>query len=398
MEATAARSQLIAEQPARSEGGVRFEIATRKHDAALRRLLRDNPMPGPMSGQIRLSLEREPSYFDAATAVDGAGHRTIVALEGDRVIGAGSISERRRFINGKPMRVGYLGGLRLDSGYRGQASIIRRGYEFFHRLHKQGGPPIYLTSIVADNMRAIRLLERGLPGMPAYRFLGEFVSLMTRVPKRENNLASDLSGASSSSSKPRIVEVREPTPGNLVDLINLDHQRYQFAPVWSAEELVASHFRVACGEDGEPMACAALWDQRAFKQAVVRGYEQPLRWARPLINIAAAFFSTPRLPRVGECVSQAFVSHLALNPDQDAHKDEELLVRLIRALENAAAARGIEYLTLGFDARDPRLARLREAFRPREFSSRLYVVHWSDGADLAESLDDRIMAPEVALL
>jgi len=41
---------------------------------------------------------------------------------------------------------------------------------------------------------------------------------------------------------------------------------------------------------------------------------------------------------------------------------------------------------------------LRKVLRPREYVSRLYVVHWDDGAELARSLDDRLLAPEVAIL
>ena len=73
----------------------------------------------------------------------------------------------------------------------------------------------------------------------------------------------------------------------------------------------------------------------------------------------------------------------------------ETLIRLFQAF---ARVRGIDYVTLGFDARDPRLAHLRRAFRPREYVSRLYAVHWDDGADLAGQLDERLLAPEGALL
>src|SRR5438093_4365727 len=108
MDGTAAAGQLMAPHHSRADGAVRFEVASRQHDATLRRLLRENPMPG----RISVSLEREPSYF-AAAAIEGPEHQTIVAIEGDRVICAGSISARQRFINGQPMRVGYLGGLRM---------------------------------------------------------------------------------------------------------------------------------------------------------------------------------------------------------------------------------------------------------------------------------------------
>jgi hypothetical protein len=82
-------------------------LATSEDDAQLRRLLRENAI----SGSISVTLEREPSFFGAA-AVEGREHQTVVALEQDRIVAAGSISARHRFINGQPMRVGYLGALR----------------------------------------------------------------------------------------------------------------------------------------------------------------------------------------------------------------------------------------------------------------------------------------------
>jgi hypothetical protein len=138
---------------------------------------------------------------------------------------------------------------------------------------------------------------------------------------------------------------------------------------------------------------AALWDQRAFKQMVVRGYAPRLGVLRPLINTASMLLGHPRLPAVGSAISHAFVSHVATDPDQP-----QAMEMLIQLLQRSASSRGIDYLTLGFDARDPRLAHFRRAFRAREYVSRLYAVHWDDGADLARALDDRLIAPEVALL
>ncbi|HEU4387784.1 MAG TPA: hypothetical protein VFV34_08310 [Blastocatellia bacterium] len=384
MGGTAVAGQLTAPRHQRIESTVRFEVATPDRDQAVRRLLRDNPIPG----RISISLERDPSYF-AAAAVEGPEHQTIVALEGDHVIAAGSVSARPRFINGAPIRVGYLGGLRMDASIQGRASIIRRGYTFFRQLHEQGGPRIYLTSIVADNQRARRFLERGLQDMPTYRFLGDFITLIIRVRSPESiKLVHRLQGNDES-----IVCGSEESRSGVWDLLNRDLCRYQFAPVWSANELQPADFRIVCSRAGCPVACAALWDQRSFKQIIVRGYAPRLRRARPLINLGASLLSRPGLPRIGESIPHAFVSHVAADTEEP-----DALIRIIRALMPAARDRGIEYLTLGFDARDPRLAQLRNAFRPREYSSRLYAVHWEDGMDLAQSLDDRLMAPEVALL
>src|ERR1041385_1087841 len=152
---------------------VRFSVATRADDADIRRLLRDNPMPG----QISLSLEREPDYF-ADAALPEEERQTIVARMGGGIVCLGSCALRQRFVNGRPRRVGYLGGLRLDASVAGRFDILRRGYQFFRELQTDAPAAFYFTSIAADNHRAQKFLERGLAGMPAYEFIGEFVALL----------------------------------------------------------------------------------------------------------------------------------------------------------------------------------------------------------------------------
>jgi hypothetical protein len=85
------------------------------------------------------------------------------------------------------------------------------------------------------------------------------------------------------------------------------------------------------------------------------------------------------------------VSHLAASAGQP-----ETIARLIRSLFPLARSKGIEWLTLGFAAADPRLAALRSGFAAREYRSRLYRVRWPDLRD--DALDSRSPFPEVALM
>ena len=174
--------------------------------------------------------------------------------------------------------------------------------------------------------------------------------------------------------------------------------RYQFAPCWTAEELQTLHplhlrphdFRVF-HHGGKAVACAALWDQRAFKQTVIRAYAAPLSWARPWINFAARLLRRPALPEAGSMLAHAAVSHLAVPPNEP-----EVTTDLIRSLFALARSKGIEWLTLGFADADPRLGAVRRRFAGREYRSRLYRVRWPDLPDNA--LDDRLPCPEIALL
>jgi hypothetical protein len=390
MDGAAASGQLMAgHDDRRVNNGLHFEIASAEHDASLRRLLRENPIPGPIS----ISLEREPEFFAAAT-VEGPEHQTIVAIENGRVVATGSISARQRFINGEPMRVGYLGGLRLDQSCRGRPEIIRRGYEVFKNIHERGGPPIYLSSIVAGNRAALRFLERGLKGMPTYRFLGELVTLIIRRSHlwKFNHPASRARRVLRSRGL-RALPGSQGSSADILEILNGNNREYQVAPVWSASEICAEDFWTLYSSLDTPVGCAAIWDQRAMKQTVVRGYSGALKWARPFCNGAARFLGTPRLPDIGAPLSHVYVARIAARPDQA--ELVECLVNLLRASKPALSA---DYLVIGFDSRDPRLAHLRRVFRAREYVSRIYAVHWEDGAAFARNLDKRLLAPEVATL
>jgi hypothetical protein len=358
-----------------------FALATRADDADIRRLLRENPMPG----RITLALEREPDYFSDAR-VPGTGKQTIVASEGGRAVCVGNCAVRERFVNGQPRRVGYLGGLRLDTRATGRFDILRRGYEFFRELQANQPADFYFTSIATDNVPARRFLESGLPGMPIYEFIGDYVTFL--LPTGFGSLT----GAGTKTGRPDFAE--------LAGMLNEYGCEYQFAPLWSGNELSAlqslnlnvDDFQFITG-GGRFIAAAALWDQRPFKQTVIRAYEPWLALARPALNFGAGILGQARLPAVGSTLSHAFLSHLALATGRPGP-----LVEIVRQLCSVAKGRGIEFLTAGFAAHDPRLAVMRGKFRFREYASRIYAVRWAGLGGSACELETRFLAPEAALL
>ncbi|HKO57371.1 MAG TPA: hypothetical protein VJ276_15965, partial [Thermoanaerobaculia bacterium] len=162
--------------------------------------------------------------------------------------------------------------------------------------------------------------------------------------------------------------------------------RRQFFPVWDAPagvELVTVMRR------GEVAGVAGLWDQSAYKQTVVDGYDRLLTAARPLYNL---FTRGPRLPRAGSALRTAYGSYFCA-ADDDPAVARELIAKLLAL----ASARGIDHLLLGFSSRDPLLAAAR-AFRPIEYRSDIYTVAWNDGDDFHDRLDSRPARLELATL
>lgn len=353
------------------EGQIHFTLAGPEHDADIRRLLRECPMPGSIS----LSLQKEPDYF-AAVRMEAPEHQTAIALRGRDVVAMGSVSIHERFYNGQAVRMGYLGGLRVHPSVAGRFDIIRRGYQFLQQSIERLNLQILFTSIAADNLRARQLLEHGLPGMPTYSHVGDLSTVI--LPSRPGAIA------------PSIRPAEQLDLPDVISTLNQSSSRFQFAPQWQSLENSAQEFLLATDNEGI-IACAGLWDQRQFKQAIVTAYPLHLRFFRPIYNALCGLFGRLPLPRAGQPISQAFVSHLACPDDRP-----DLFLALIDAISAKAYDRGIALLAIGLDDRDPKVNLLRNRYANRIYRTRIYTVAWSGSA--VAMPDGRLMYPEIALL
>lgn len=228
-----ARTIIESQLTARPSSAVRFALATKDDDLAIRRLLRENPMRGAIS----VSFEREPGYFHG-TQIAGADDQTILAFAQGRLVCMGRCSVRERYVNGEIRRVGYLSDLRLDHTASGRFDILRRGYRFFHELERADPADFYFTSITADNARSVRFLERGLPGMPRYERLADFVTLLIPVPRKARQLKQLNEKASSrlNSANIEVMTGSERHIDALVDFLNSQAKRFNLAIAWSEDK------------------------------------------------------------------------------------------------------------------------------------------------------------------
>jgi hypothetical protein len=359
------------------------EEAVPEDDPELRRLLRDNPM----EGEIRVSLEREPNVFLAA-AVEGEPHRTIVARNPEGgIVGMGSRSVWNAFVNGEPCRLGYLSQLRVDRAHRGRKRLLMAGYDLIRSFRNPEEMPFDLTSIVADNDVARRLLGAGLPGLPRYQEIEEWTTLIVPTASRPRRITGV-----------RIERGTQERMGEVAGCLERNRRRYQLSPRFSAADLQSPErsrglepgdFFLAV-VDTEVVGTLALWDQSGFKQVVVQGYAPRLARWRPWMNRLAPVLGTPRLPDPGQALPHAYLSHLAVDED-----DLEIFQALVEAAYAEARARRYVYVVTGLAARHPWRPWLEKRFKPRTYASVLYTVLWEDQAIV---LDERMPHVEVALL
>ena len=369
---------------------LQYRLAQTEHEAELRQAMRENAIPG----WITLSYEREPNYF-YASSIEGDSHNTVIGLDTNngRIMGIGSRSVQKRFVNGKPMNIGYLGQLRVSPDYRNKLRALKYGFDFCRRyIHSDGVSPYYLTSIISDNQRAKRLLTSDVPGYPRYRFLDNIYTLA--IPTRRPRVAALETGVS-------IEAANENDIDGIVACLNRNNQRFQFASYWTKQDILSnSRCRglsmgdfIIARKNGNISACLALWNQSEFKQVVVRGYTKPIKHARPILNAFSRLLGYPTLPKIDQAMKQVFVSHLAL--DQDS---ESLLIPLLRFALGRAKLAGQELVLLGLSQHSPFLAKLRRNFKHISYGSSIYLVYWDDTLPDIEQLKQTCLHLDIAVL
>jgi hypothetical protein len=368
----------------RSRDTFAFDVAGAADDAEIRALMRESALPGSVS----LSFERDP---DASIAgrIEGNPHDYIVAREraSGRIAAIASRSVRDRFVNGSPARVGYLGQLRVHRDFRRAPFLIDGGFAFCRALHDRQPCALHLASVVSENIAARRVLERGRAGWPAFAGVDDIVTFA--VPSRR--------AADRRSSAVAILDGADVGAAALAAFLWRYNARYQFSPCWNADDLSGTSLPGLGLQDvfvatrgGSIVGCAALWDQRSFKQIVVRGYSPGLRRARRILNLVAPLTGVPSLPAPGQQLRFAFVSHLALE-----HDDLEVGLQLIKEATRRAGIAELDYIALGLSGRSALAAAVSRRFRHRSYRTTLYAASWP-GSETR--IDNRPAQPEIAIL
>lgn len=364
-------------------GGMIYRHARFEDDADLRAILRD----GAMASWVTVSLEREPSYFDGETLLGESF--TVIAHEDSlrpAPVGMYSCTFLPVHVNGRPQRIGYLGGLRVCRPYRHKLRVIKNGFASIQVLMpNRATVPYWFTSVVSENAAARRLLEACLPGMPAYRPAGEMETLVLDV--RQGRARDLLQQAT-----------RQDIPA-LVDFFNRHASAYQFSPRLGDAQLLALTGANGLSlrdfwllkDSGDIRGCLAVWDQRAFKQSVIRGYRFPLSAMRGVYNAWASVTRRMALPAPGTRLEHAFLAFVAFdgavnNISQDAVREGLVKVR----------DKGARTAVLGLSDRNSLARSLKAGLCAHVYRSCIETVAFTN--DLEPPLDGRPPQPEAALL
>ena len=365
-------------------GNLIIRRATHADDGVLQQILRNNPM----QGWIQLALERSPSYF-AGEDLFGRSRAVIGqdTAKGGAVIGMYHNRFMPVFVNGTVVQAGYLGELRINPTYRNRIRIFKHGFAAMRPLNRPESDTtqIWFTSIASDNHRARRLLESQHRDLPRYTPVGELQTLAISTRKGR---------------RPELL--RQATPGDIsmiCNFYNAQAARYQFAPHLTPDWLSGPSAAKGLGIEDfwlyevqhRLLACVAIWDQRSFKQAVVKGYRFPLNRLRPLYNLTARLLGKPLLPMVNTRLESVYLALFTYAPQA-----ETAVQRILQEALHLAARKNADTGLLGLSSAHPLLPAIRASLHPTSYQTCIESVTW--GEEQSPYLDDGIVQPEIAIL
>jgi len=363
-----------------------FRLGGAEDDREIRRHLETNPVPG----RITVSYERSPDYFLGCRTM-GPFTQVLIARHRDSgdLAALACRAVRPLFVNGCRQEIGYLGQLRVAEKYRGRW-LVAKGFKYLADLHGDRRTSHYLTTIIEENVEALGILvKRPRRHFPEYREITRICTLA--MPIRRGGRAVPL--------PPDIVRGGEIPLERIIAFLQRQGTTRQFFPFLEERDfspegnllpgLRRDDLYVAL-DRGAIAGVLGFWDQRACKQAVVRGYSGALRWGRPVYNLAARAHRYPPLPAPGKALPMAYACFPCLAGD-----NPDIFLRLLEAVTARARECGVSYLLLGLAEDDPLFAVARR--RPHiPYFSRLYGVSWEPERPLPELLDNRTIHVEIA--
>ena len=364
----------------------KFSLATERQEPSLREMARNNPV----LGRISVSFEREPNFFCGAN-IGNKFRQVLVCNDSsdEKIIGIGMRSIFDAYINASPVSCGYLSNLRISTQYRSQ-TILARGYQFLHDLHRDSKTKLYLTSIISDNHYVKQILTSKRIGLPFYRDYGQYNSYLIPLSVARYRLR-----------EAGVTRAQDSDMPDVIECLQRNGKQKQFYPVYSHEDFKSENSFLK-GFDSTDFFLAfrnnrivgvmGMWDQRAFKQVIVRGYSSALGRIRPLYNRVAQFWGGIRLPEVGSNLAISYAFAIAIE-----NNEADIFEQLLAAVCKEAERRHFDYLAVGLHNRDS-LCQVVKSVRHFLYTSNLYMVHWEDGIKEFNALDNRVPYLEIATL
>lgn len=276
---------------------MKIRKAAQADNAALLALARQ----APMDAKLAVNIDRSPDYFSLA-GLQGNDPAIFVAEKDGKLIGAVGISFRDVYFKGEKIRIGYIGGIKIDHTC-GNSFVAFRLMK--HVAEYLSDTPVkFGVILVMGENRAMNALLSGRAGIPPFdRIAGYRVKYLfpCRFQRSSHNYTCRHA-------------IRSDIP-RLSELFRRFYDNYELAPRWNDRYLLSLYKEpdynlenTWLAMNGEKIvAVVTLWDQSAFKNTVVS------RYAGKYSLLYNALRPSKLLPPAGRSLSEICIRHLVFD-------------------------------------------------------------------------------------
>ena len=298
-----------------------------------------------MRGDITLRFQREPDFF-ALNRLEGREWTVDVVVAEDRIAGCVATSIRDVYIDGCPMRTGYVGDLKVHPAHRDIATADALWNRASDRMDcLPTGTPTLITVLAGNKAMARRL--SGERGLTPFDWVATIRSYSIPILWRRH-LAGGIA----------VERAKWFQLDEMANLWNRVARTRQFAPVFSTETfadwirsapgLGISSYILARSQRGELLGFIGLWDQSSFKQMYVEKYSRKMAIVSAMTNAIAPRLGGARLAQAGEQMRFQTVVNACV-----AAENPEVLKALLRCAHNSLRNSESAFFNIGLDVADP---------------------------------------------
>jgi hypothetical protein len=357
---------------------IRIEPINQETDAVFRKILREITP----EGKIRISYEREPSFFDSCR-VEGTEVEAAYAkdLDNEKYVGIGVRAIKPCYIKQEIQRMGYLSNLRIQPSHRNSFALIRI-FQYLKELHQKSKLNWDIMMVTGGNETVEKLLTSNRAGLPKAYPLGRYYTFTIGVKdagKRKKSSAFEIRSLKSSELNQWFNFLNETAPRQS-ELFPAYHASHLDPDQGLLRGLNPENIYVAL-ENEEIIGAVSARDQRSFKQYYIEGYAPAIHFARPIYNTYAHIVGRPILPAVGEELRSAFLATICIKDDR-----QEVFEKLLQTVRSELYKKGgYHSLLVGFHTSDP-LKRVAEKIPHIPYQSNAWMISWEDMAEQADYL------------
>jgi hypothetical protein len=338
-----------------------FDLATEKDNTEILEILEEQVFNGPVS----LVYTRRPNPF--SSLMDEGSDTRIFAFrdtQKNTLVGFGAATLHEVYVGGEKKNIGYLFLMRARKEYPHSALHMPRGYNEIFEYYRKSDVAFFVTTILEDNQRARRLLEKRRKFIPVYNPCGRYTvfTFPCGIPVRKP-------GKSAGRGSYRFRHAALHDYESIEKLQREQAQQFDIYPTVkegvTRENWTPADYRIIESSAGAMVAFCRIENQQSRKQYLVTGYRGLLRFVRPFSAILP-LFGLPRLPAPGNYLNMAIISDLVLTGS-----DPALVPFMISNLSRDLVQ--FDSFCIGLHETHPYHKNLCE-LRSIKYSSRVYIV------------------------